>query len=300
MNTGHLDQITAIVHAIAPTLANASIRRAGTGECYEAWWVGDDHIFRVPLDKSEERALAVEMAVLPQLAEKLDATIPVPEFIGHDVATGYVVLGHRAVRGEPISSDGLAHLSRLRHDALASAVARFLTQLQDYSPGAVDVELPLVVNLYDHHEDASAIEQLVFPRMTAGDVAACVDMAKSFEPCPPERWTLVHGDLGPEHILVDEDDAFTGVIDFGNLSRGDPSFDLSSVIYDSGLQFARKILNHMMYSNAQQQLVRARVRCIWEFLTWSAEELEEGRSNEVNAKMAKISNLIDATHLWWR
>ncbi len=300
MRAVQLDQITEIVHAVAPTLENASIRRAGKGECYEAWWVGDDHVFRVPLDKSEGRALEVEMAVLPQLAEKLEVKIPAPEFLWRDETTEYVVLGHRAVHGKPLTSERLAHLSSLRRDALAVVISPFFTQLHDYPLESVDVELPLVANLNGRRENISAIEKLVFPRMTSLDVAACIDMEKYFAPCPPEKWTLLHGDLGPEHIFLDENDEVTGIIDFGNLSRGDPNFDLSAVIYGSGLQFAREVLNHMMLGNAQEELVRVRIRCIWEYLTWSVEELEEEHTNEVDAEIPKIAGLIDAVNLWWR
>ena len=56
----------------------------------------------------------------------------------------------------------------------------------------------------------------------------------------------------------------------------------------------------MMLGTPQEELVRARIRCIWEHLTWSVEELEEEHTNEVDAEIPKIAGLIDAVNLWWR
>jgi aminoglycoside phosphotransferase (APT) family kinase protein len=38
---------------------------------------------------------------------------------------------------------------------------------------------------------------------------------------------LVHGDFGPKHVFVDEDDRIVGIIDFGNVQSGDATFDLA-------------------------------------------------------------------------
>ena len=292
-------QIAQLVQAIAPSLGQANIRCAGMGECYQAWWVGEEHIFRVPLDKGEERALEVEMAVLPRLAQTVDAMIPVPQFLGRDTATGVLGLGHRAVLGKPLTVGRLAGLTDAKRQTLAAHVAQFFTQLRQYPLAAVGVELPLVADLYGPDADLAAVKELVFPRMEEQDVAACMRMAERFQLCPTADWSLVHGDLGPEHIYLDGEDRFVGVIDFGNLSRGDPSFDLSAMIYGAGLQFAKEILIHMAPGRAEEELVRARTRCIWEFLTWGAEELGEGHTEEVDREIPKISGLIAAEHPWW-
>ena len=44
---------------------------------------------------------------------------------------------------------------------------------------------------------------------------------------PPEPTVVAHGDLHMRHLLVDGDGELTGVIDWGDVCRGDPSVDLS-------------------------------------------------------------------------
>ncbi len=49
--------------------------------------------------------------------------------------------------------------------------------------------------------------------------------------------TLVHGDLGPEHVLG-RDGVLTGVIDFGDLHLGDAAIDLAWALHSTPPPFA--------------------------------------------------------------
>ena len=49
--------------------------------------------------------------------------------------------------------------------------------------------------------------------------------------------TLVHGDLGPEHVLG-RDGVLTGVIDFGDLHVGDAALDLAWALHSTPPEFA--------------------------------------------------------------
>jgi aminoglycoside phosphotransferase (APT) family kinase protein len=45
---------------------------------------------------------------------------------------------------------------------------------------------------------------------------------------------LVHGDLGAEHVFVDDEGSITGVIDWSDAVLGDPALDLGLVLRDLG------------------------------------------------------------------
>ena len=55
---------------------------------------------------------------------------------------------------------------------------------------------------------------------------------------PPPRTLVLHGDLHVRHVLVDNAGRATGVIDWGDVSAGDPSADLS-IVYGSLMGEAR-------------------------------------------------------------
>jgi hypothetical protein len=52
--------------------------------------------------------------------------------------------------------------------------------------------------------------------------------------------TLVHGDLGPEHVLG-QDGVLTGVIDFGDLHVGDAAIDLAWALHCTPPEFANSL-----------------------------------------------------------
>jgi aminoglycoside phosphotransferase (APT) family kinase protein len=53
---------------------------------------------------------------------------------------------------------------------------------------------------------------------------------------------LIHGDLGPGHILV-QDGAVTGIIDWTDSHLGDPALDLSWLLYGASEPMARAVGN---------------------------------------------------------
>jgi hypothetical protein len=68
---------------------------------------------------------------------------------------------------------------------------------------------------------------------------------------------LIHGDLGPYHILCDAAAGrLTGVIDFGTAGLGDPATDLGGLLQIYGESFVRRMLG--VYPEAEGLLARAR------------------------------------------
>ncbi len=57
---------------------------------------------------------------------------------------------------------------------------------------------------------------------------------------PPGRACLVHGDLGPEHVLVHEGRVH-GIIDWSDMVVGDPGLDLAWTLNGSSPAFAESL-----------------------------------------------------------
>ncbi len=211
-----LERLRAALRSIVPALAEAELRPAGSGECNDAWWVGEDHIARIAKQGAAE-ALAVEMAVLPALADAIDVSIPHPVGFGQDPETGRPLLVHRAVRGTPLSPGRWKQLSSTERRALAEALGTFLVQLQAHRPA------PLSVN-----------------------------------------------------------------------SQGDPACDLGMLMDDFGLDFVADVVRTLPNNVAKQRLERARSYCVWEALSWAAEELDAGTTGDIDEHLHRIGDLACA------
>ncbi|WP_220505013.1 phosphotransferase [Microbispora sp. H10830] len=69
---------------------------------------------------------------------------------------------------------------------------------------------------------------------------------------------LVHGDLGPEHVLM-RDGAVSGVIDFSDAHVGDPALDLAWALHAAPPAFARAVAAEY---DAAVSTPATRTRCV--------------------------------------
>ncbi|MDQ1015816.1 aminoglycoside phosphotransferase (APT) family kinase protein [Streptomyces afghaniensis] len=195
----------------------------GGWDC-EARLVDGRWVERRPRRPGVERQLRTETRLLPWLAPHLPLAVPVP----HVVSDNPLTVRHVLVRGEPLEEPDAAQgralglflraLHRADTDAAvrrgvppAREVLRERATLADDFRARV---LPLLPP--DRHEPASGL-------------------LKAVGALPAEA--LVHGDLGPEHLLA-QDGSLTGVIDFGDAHIGDPAIDLAWALNGPSPAFA--------------------------------------------------------------
>jgi aminoglycoside phosphotransferase (APT) family kinase protein len=172
--------------------------------------------FRFP-----RRAIAIpgverELATLPRIAPELPLPVPVPVFVGRP-ALGYPwpFFGAALIPGrEPC---GLSDAARRR---IAPVLAAFLRALHDAAPDG----LPVDPNRRADMPYRTAMTREALAELGREAPALLLDAADALP--PPEGDVLLHGDLHVRHLVV-ADDALAGVIDWGDVCRGDPSVDLS-------------------------------------------------------------------------
>jgi aminoglycoside phosphotransferase (APT) family kinase protein len=66
--------------------------------------------------------------------------------------------------------------------------------------------------------------------------------------------TLIHGDLGPHHVVI-RDDRVVGVIDWSDARVGDPAIDLSWALFETPEPFAAAVAT--AYGVNDEELARA-------------------------------------------
>ena len=214
--------IRALLREQAPAFADQPLRLVASGWDNEMWMLGHEHVVRLP-----RRALAVESVEheqrwLPELAPSLPVPVPVPVVAGRPTAAHprpWSVI--RWLPGSPLA-DRPGSLD------FAGALAGFLRAL--HRPAPTDAPsndwrgVPLVARadrvvvgidaLADR--DGTALAERARRRWDE-----LVD-APAYERAP----VWVHGDLHPLNLL-ELDGRLSAVIDFGDLTSGDPASDLA-------------------------------------------------------------------------
>jgi aminoglycoside phosphotransferase (APT) family kinase protein len=172
-------------------------------------WLEGDWLHREPRRDEVRPKLLAETRLLPWLAPQLPLPVPLPE------PTEYGVR-HRLLIGEPLA-DGTTELGL--------AVGGFVKALHGVDPaeavahGAQDAASASSERL----EILDAMRARVIPLLPA---SAQADGTELLDRIAGVHTTLVHGDLGPEHLRV-HDGRVTGVIDWTDAHIGDPGLDLA-------------------------------------------------------------------------
>ncbi len=213
--------VAALVADQHPDLAGP-LRRVAGGWDNEVFRLGDDLAVRMPRRELGSRLIESELRWLPELAGRLPLEVPVPVRAG-EPAHGYpwrwsIV---RWVEGETVLSAG----DSLDEQALERGLARFLTVLHLEAPGDAPrnpyrgVPLAERGELFGEHL-ADLPADLDRTAVTAAWATA---LAQPPWPGPP---VWIHGDLHPGNLVV-RGGRLVGVLDFGDLTGGDPATDLA-------------------------------------------------------------------------
>lgn len=184
-------------------------------------------IERTPRRPEVANQLRREAALMPWLAPRLPLRVPEPKV----VSNAPLVLRHELVPGVPMTVlDATAgrtlgmFLRALHGCPVTEAIERGL-------PAAADT----IAERGDTVNRFRAEVVPLLPKARAASALALLDNVLSY---PAD--TIVHGDLGPEHVLTTGDGP-TGVIDFGDLGCDDAALDLAWALHGTPAAFAEAL-----------------------------------------------------------
>jgi aminoglycoside phosphotransferase (APT) family kinase protein len=204
-----------------PDLAALPLAPFSEGWDNALWQLGDDLLVRLPRRAMADPLVVAEQRWLPEFARRLPLPIPAPVRVGLP-GRGYP--WHWSVT--PLLAGSPASLAPpIERTDTARMLGQFLCALHTESPPDAPHNAYRGVPLA---ERAQFIEdratELVDEAVAKHAVRAFGDAvgAPPFE--GPRRW--IHGDLHPGNVLVDSGE-LVGVIDFGDLTGGDPATDLA-------------------------------------------------------------------------
>ena len=204
-----------------PHLAWAELKLVGMGWDNLIVRLGEDHLARLPVRAESAELAAKEIQWLPALAGSLSVAGPVPIFVGSP--TDYYPWPWQICRWIPgilVAEIDIAERGPLV-DGLASALCSFHRPAPPDAPANPFRGVPLA-------ERADAIAQRIDQWSGPRDsLRAAWRAALRARPWPgPRLW--LHGDPHPRNLVADDDGTLVGLLDFGDLTAGDPANDLAT------------------------------------------------------------------------
>jgi aminoglycoside 2''-phosphotransferase len=210
-----------------PDLTGQPIAMIAGGWASWTFAVGDAVIVRFPRSAEVARSTERELRLLPALAGRLPVATPVPTHVG--TFEGWPFFAYRRIPGRPMGQ-GDGHPQFLAElGATVGALHRLPVE------GAVELlgDHPTADAWWARYEQLWRTIQVDVLPLVAGHVRDAI--AREYQRIvgqrPPFPPVLVHRDLAPEHVLVDEHTGrLNGVIDFEDACVGDPVIDLVGAV----------------------------------------------------------------------
>lgn len=215
------DRVGHLLGSQWPGWSGQEITRLAHGWDNILFRVGREHVARFPRRSVAVALLENEVRWLPGLARILPLPIPTPIFVG----------GPAADYPWPwslvpwIPGDSAAETSDLDLETCAGQLARFLGALHRPAPAEAPPNpfrgVPLAARDEATRGRASGMSDTIDAARAEQIWDAALDLP-AHDGGP--RW--LHGDLHPHNLLVVEG-VLSGVVDFGDITAGDPATDLA-------------------------------------------------------------------------
>src|SRR5690606_7124066 len=209
-----------------PDLADLPLQRMSSGWDNTVWRLGTDLAVRLPRRAVAARLVEHEQRWLPELAVLVapvsDVLLPVPVRVGEPTAR--YPWRWSVVPWVPGRSAGTVPAEARR--SLADPLARFLRAVHVAAPPHAPANPVRGVPLRDR--DATGRQRLAGGTVPRAEEAAALwaDLVATPPWAGPPTW--LHGDLHPHNLVVSQDGVLAAVVDFGDLTAGDPATDLAT------------------------------------------------------------------------
>jgi aminoglycoside 2''-phosphotransferase len=234
-------------------LSIQSPRPLGEGWNSQAFLVNEELVFRFPKRRENWEELNREIAFLEAAARDLPLAVPrylrvVPDSIA--APHGYAV--YEYLRGHALDLQALNTASAA---TAAADIARFLKALHGLRPsGDLASRLPRDDERTVAEEYLSRAVQEIIPKLPCSEGTALrreLEMHLHTTSNFSFRPVVLHADLSPDHILV-EDDKVAAVLDFGDVNWGDPDYDFMYLFVDVGRAFVEEVAREYGHPDLDQ------------------------------------------------
>ena len=235
----------------------SSVKKLGEGLDYQTFLVNENWVFRFPKRYSDQYDPKSEQLLLRTL--ELSTAIPNIDFIWqHPQGYPEVISGHRFLRGtalERFSSDEVNQAS------LAHQLATVLTELHSVEGNGVNSNPDQLSTLRGWSEDLDQLrgrlERRMFSKSVQTAIISYVDRYR-FD-LKDSEGVLIHGDLGADHILLNEQRDLSGIIDWSNHTIGTRYRDFAGLWRWGGDAFCSQVLSHYPIKPSLPELAFLRV-----------------------------------------
>jgi aminoglycoside 2''-phosphotransferase len=242
------------IESEVPGLSVGSAHLIGEGWTARAYRVNDELVFKFPKRATDWDELDREIAFLAYGRPLLP--LPVAEHLFQIRKSQGAPHGYGVYRNIPGEAVRVSELSDAARADLAASLARFLRSLHDLrvAPDMESVLRTVDERMVSEHRLSEAQEK-VAPSLTVQERRCLGDLLSRYKEAAEDfSERIIHADFSAQHILY-AGGAVTGILDWGEVSFGDPDYDFCYLYGEFGEAFVREVASQYAHP-AVDRLVR--------------------------------------------
>ena len=265
-----------LVARLFPDLEIETFEPLGGGWTVATYQINGASIVQLPLSAYAAERLRAQIGLLPELAREVSALIPLPERTSLDPPA----MLYPKLEGAPADAapDGI----------WPERLGRFLYDLHMVPPEFVGLRMVPSGSVRDRLRDVlGRLRDAIAPLLDPTEIVRVDALLRSFLD-EDRSWSfaccLTHGDLGPEHVLVDTSGDLVGVLDWEEAAVADPAVDFAWWLHAMPEQGERALA---AYGGAPDAAFRERASALFAMMPWY--EVEHGLASGDPAPSREVS-----------
>lgn len=267
------------IHSEFPGIKVKSMGFLGEGWMSKAMLVNDEWVFRFAKNEEASKDLEKEVKILPYLSKIITLAIPEFEYVGEQ-ENGLLFVGYKKIPGEILDQKTWDIAPNKDREKMAQQLAHFIKELSDLPLEiARNCKVPENDFQKDFKKTFKKVQASIFPLLDeslrhylTSNFETYLRNSSYFDYQP----TLIHADLSPNHYLWDKHTGqLTGIIDFGDLSIGDPDFEYTYPLEDGGEFFARRVMAFREEKDIENLLKKVRIFVVFTHVATILEGLKK-------------------------
>ena len=218
----------------------------GKGYDSKAYIVNGEYVFKIKISSNTKKGYKKEKVICDFLNEKLDSKIHIPEieylYIGDDIS----ILGYKEIKGTILTPNIYFSLSKENQELLKKDIAMFLRQMHDL--GFSEISSYMIDNKQNVLEEYQLLKDTIYNNFTDIEKQYVENFMKRLHSTTifDGKKCLCHNDFSCNHLLLDNNNRLTGIIDFGDSGIIDEYCDFIYLLENSeeeiGQEFGEEII----------------------------------------------------------
>ena len=228
-----------------------SIDVIGSGYDSVAYLINNEYVFKIKLSANKKKGYEKEKAIYDFLNKNLHTDIKIPNIEYSLINDEISILGYKKVEGKFLTPEMYLAMSKEEQDLLKQDIANFLRKIHDLD--YTDINSYKIDNKQNVLEEYQLLRDTIYDSFTDIEKQYVEKFMQRLNKTTifDDRKCLCHNDFSCNHLLLDDKNKLTGIIDFGDSGIIDEYCDFIYLLEDSeeeiGSSFGEEILK--LYGN---------------------------------------------------